>query len=98
VAGDHLIGEFRQVRTLGVRRRPRARSPLDRYLEYLQRLFTHCPELARALVRAFAAMFDTGDPAPLPDWLNQLDTSRLPGLPSLAKVIREDLLAVATRH
>ncbi|MFF5079225.1 transposase [Actinoplanes sp. NPDC000266] len=64
--------------------------------ERLQRLLTHCPELDRAhnLVRAFAAMFDTGDPGGLPDWLNQLETSRLPGLPSLAKVIREDLPAV----
>jgi hypothetical protein len=39
-------------------------------------------------------MFDTGDPGALPDWLNQLETSRLPGLPSFAKVIREDLPAV----
>ena len=39
-------------------------------------------------------MFDTGDPGPLPDWLHRLETSRLPGLPSLAKVIRDDLPAV----
>ena len=62
----------------------------------LQRLLAHCPELGRThtLVRAFAAMFDTNDPRPLPDWLNQLEASRLPGLPSLAKVIRDDLSAV----
>ncbi|WP_285691877.1 transposase [Actinoplanes sp. NBRC 103695] len=61
----------------------------------LQRLLANCPELDRThtLVRAFAAMFDAGDPEPLPDWLNELETSRLPGLPSLAKVIREDLPA-----
>lgn len=74
-------------------------SPLNRTLdtaERLQRLLAQCPELERAhvLVRAFAAMFDTGDPGALPDWLNQLETSCLPGLPSLAKVIREDLPAV----
>ncbi|MEV7629813.1 transposase [Actinoplanes sp. NPDC089786] len=64
--------------------------------ERLQRLLPNCPELNRAhtLVRAFAAMFDTGDAEPLPDWLDELETSRLPGLPSLAKVIREDLPAV----
>ncbi|WP_207229938.1 transposase [Krasilnikovia cinnamomea] len=64
--------------------------------ERLQRLLAHCPELDRThtLVRAFAAMFDTNDPGPLPDWLNELEESRLPGLPSLAKVIREDLPAV----
>jgi transposase len=39
-------------------------------------------------------MFDTGDPAALPEWLGRLEASRLPGLPSLAKVIREDLPAV----
>ena len=39
-------------------------------------------------------MFDIGDPGPLPDGLSQLEASRLPGLPSLAKVIREDLPAV----
>jgi transposase len=64
--------------------------------ERLHRLLAHCPELARAhiLVRAFAAMFATGNPGLLPDWLDQLEASRLPGLPSLAKVIREDLPAV----
>jgi transposase len=74
-------------------------SPPGRTLdttERLHRLLTHCPELDRthALVRAFAAMFDTGDPEPLPDWLNELEASHLPGLPSLAKVIRDDLPAV----
>lgn len=39
-------------------------------------------------------MFGAADPGVLPDWLNQLETSRLPGLPSFAKVIREDLPAV----
>jgi transposase len=64
--------------------------------ERLQRLLGHCPELDRThtLVRAFADMFDTGDPGALPDWLSQLETSHLPGLPSFAKVIREDLPAV----
>jgi transposase len=64
--------------------------------ERLHQLLAHCPELDRAhtLVQAFAAIFDTGDPGPLPDWLNELESSRLPGLPSLAKVIREDLSAV----
>ncbi|MFG1990939.1 hypothetical protein ACGFJ7_13285 [Actinoplanes sp. NPDC048988] len=62
----------------------------------LQRLLAHCAELDRAHtpVRAFAAMFDTSDPGPLPGWLNELEASRLPGLPSFAKVIREDLPAV----
>ncbi len=59
----------------------------------LQRLLANCPELDRAhtLVRAFAAMFDTSDPAQLPGWLHELEASRLPGLPGLAKVFREDL-------
>lgn len=35
-----------------------------------------------------------GDPGPLPDWLSQLETSRLPGLPSFVKVTRDDLPAV----
>jgi hypothetical protein len=39
-------------------------------------------------------MFATGDPAALPDWLSQLENSRLPGLPSFAKVFRDDLPAV----
>jgi transposase len=39
-------------------------------------------------------MFDAGDPGPLPDWLDELEASRLPGLPNFAKVIREDLSAV----
>lgn len=64
--------------------------------ERLQRLLAHCPELNRThtLVGAFAAMFDAGDPGALPEWLNELEASRLPGLPSFAKVIREDLPAV----
>ena len=64
--------------------------------ERLQRLLVHCPELDRthSLVRTLAAMFDAGDPGSLPDWLSQLETCRLPGLPSFAKVIREDLSAV----
>ena len=68
--------------------------------ERLQRLLAHCPELDRAhdLVRAFAAMFDVGDPEPLPDWLNELEVSQLPGLSSLAKVIRDDLPAVVQAH
>lgn len=55
--------------------------------ERLQRLLAHCPELNRAhvRVRAFAARFDSGHPGALPDWLNQLETSRLPGLPTLLK-------------
>jgi transposase len=65
-------------------------------IERLQRLLAHCPELERthSLVRTFATLFDTGDPGPLPDWLNQLETCRLPGLPSFARVIRDDLPAV----
>ncbi|MFC9931909.1 transposase [Streptomyces sp. NPDC127190] len=64
--------------------------------EALQRLFEHCPELNRAhdLVRQFAAMLDTRDAAPLPDWLEQLTTAGLPALASLAKAIREDQPAV----
>jgi transposase len=72
-----------------------ARLRLDT-AERLRRLLAHCPELARthALVRAFAAMFAAGDPDQLPAWLDQLDICRLPGLPSLAEVIRDDLPAV----
>ncbi|GCD32298.1 transposase [Streptomyces chrestomyceticus JCM 4735] len=46
----------------------------------LQRLLDHCPELRRAhhLVRLFAAMLDTCDAAPLPQWLDELTTSGLP--------------------
>nr|WP_238426415.1 transposase [Streptomyces adustus] len=64
--------------------------------EALRRLFEHCPELARThdLVRQFAAMLDTRDAAPLPDWLDQLTAARLPALSSLAKAIREDQPAV----
>ncbi|MFD7836148.1 hypothetical protein [Streptomyces sp. NPDC059761] len=45
-------------------------------------------------MRQFAAMFDTRDAAPLPDWLEQLTSARLPALASLAKAIREDQPAV----
>nr|WP_260859900.1 transposase [Streptomyces cupreus] len=56
----------------------------------------HCRELDRThgLVRQFAAMLDARDAAPLADWLEQLATSRLPALASLAKAIREDQPAV----
>ncbi|MGY0068225.1 ISL3 family transposase [Streptomyces sp. QTS137] len=62
----------------------------------LERLFQHCPELKRThdLVRQFAAMLDARDAAPLPHWLEQLTTARLPALASLAKAIREDQPAV----
>jgi hypothetical protein len=64
--------------------------------EALRRLFEHCPELNRThdLVRQFAAMLETRDATPLPDWLDQLAASRLPALAGLAKAIREDQPAV----
>ncbi|MDX2827934.1 transposase [Streptomyces ipomoeae] len=64
--------------------------------EALRRLLEHCPELNRShdLVRQFAAMLDTRDATPLPDWLDQLASSRLPALAGLAKAIREDQPAV----
>ncbi|MFJ4624427.1 transposase, partial [Streptomyces sp. NPDC088812] len=64
--------------------------------EALGRLLEHCPELDRThhLVHQFAAMLDARDAAPLPDWLEQLTTPRLPALASLAKAIREDQPAV----
>lgn len=39
-------------------------------------------------------MLDGRDAAPLPDWLEQLTTARLPVLAGLAKAIREDQPAV----
>lgn len=39
-------------------------------------------------------MLDARDTAPLPDWLEQLMTTRLPVLASLAQAIREDRAAV----
>ncbi|MEV0694681.1 transposase [Streptomyces sp. NPDC050388] len=64
--------------------------------EGLRRLLEHCPELDRThdLVRQFAAMLDARDAAPLPDWLEQLTTARLPALAGLAKAIRENQPAV----
>ncbi|MFF4764595.1 transposase [Streptomyces sp. NPDC001292] len=64
--------------------------------EALRWLLEHCPELDRThdLARQFAAMLDARDASPLPDWLEQLTTSRLPALASLAKAIREDQPAV----
>lgn len=64
--------------------------------EVLRRLLEHCPELDRIhdLVHQFAAMLEARDASPLPDWLEQLETSRLPALASLAKAIREDQPAV----
>lgn len=64
--------------------------------EALRRLFEQCPELNRThdLVRQFAAMPETRDATLLPDWLDELATSRLPALTSLAKAIREDQPAV----
>ncbi|MDQ0946162.1 transposase [Streptomyces phaeochromogenes] len=64
--------------------------------EALARLLTHCPELDRThdLVRQFAAMLDARDAAALPNWLEQLATSRLPALAGLAKALREDQPAV----
>jgi transposase len=64
--------------------------------ERLSRLLEHCPELQRTheLVRAFDTMLDAQDAALLPAWLDQLTTSHLPALASLAKSIREDEAAV----
>nr|WP_214662276.1 transposase [Streptomyces polyasparticus] len=64
--------------------------------ERLDRLLAHCPELNQAhdLVQDFAAILETQDAAPLPDWLERLATSRLAPLTSLAKAIREDQPAV----
>ncbi|WP_234334679.1 ISL3 family transposase [Streptomyces sp. NRRL B-1347] len=64
--------------------------------EALRRLFDHCPELDRThdLARQFAAMLDARDAALLPDWLEQLEASRLPALAGLAKALREDHAAV----
>ncbi|MGI5346611.1 transposase [Streptomyces sp. CA-250714] len=64
--------------------------------EALRRLLSHCPELdqTHTLVRQFAAMLDSRDAVPLPDWLDQLTASRLPAMASLAKAIREDQHAV----
>jgi transposase len=62
----------------------------------LQRLLDHCPELQQAhhLVRQFAAMLDTRDATPLPQWLDQLTTSGLPPLAGMAKALRDDQPAV----
>jgi hypothetical protein len=50
----------------------------------------HCPgiEDSHTLIRASPAPFATGDPSRLPDWLRACP---LPGLPSLAKVLRDDV-------
>ncbi|MFI6567264.1 hypothetical protein [Streptomyces sp. NPDC050534] len=45
-------------------------------------------------MRQFAAMLDTRNAAPLPAWLEQVTTARLPALASLANAIREDQAAV----
>ncbi|WP_231591251.1 ISL3 family transposase [Saccharothrix sp. ST-888] len=65
--------------------------------ERLRRLLEHCPELRRThdLVRDFAAMLDTRDATPLPDWLAQLANSGLAPLAGLATALREDQHAVA---
>ncbi|MFE3463114.1 ISL3 family transposase [Streptomyces sp. NPDC059185] len=64
--------------------------------EHLNRLLARCPELDHThdLVRKFADMLDARDANGLPDWLEELTTSRLPPLASLAKAIREDQAAV----
>jgi transposase len=64
--------------------------------EALRLLLEHCPELDQThdLVRQFAAMLDSRDAALLAHWLEQLATSRLPALVSLANAIREDQPAV----
>lgn len=64
--------------------------------ERLQRIRAACPELDQAhdMVREFAAMLDSRDAAPLPDWLEKLTASGLPGLAGLARAIREDQRAV----
>ncbi|MET7860089.1 ISL3 family transposase [Streptomyces sp. NPDC005318] len=45
--------------------------------ERLRRLLEHCPELQRAheLIRQFAAMLDTRDATPLPEWLDSSPTA-----------------------
>ncbi|MGE7439579.1 hypothetical protein [Kitasatospora sp. NPDC001175] len=60
--------------------------------ERLRRLLEHCPALRRThdLVREFAAMLDTRDPTPLPDWLGQLANSGLAPLAGIATALRED--------
>lgn len=65
--------------------------------ERLRRLLKHCPELHRTheLVRQFAAMLDTRDATPLPDWLDHLTNSGLPPLTGIATALREDRHAVA---
>ncbi|MGW7089808.1 transposase [Streptomyces sp. NPDC054871] len=64
--------------------------------EPLKQLLEHCPELDQThdLVRQFAAMLDSRDATLLTRWLEQLATSRLPALVSLANAIREDQPAV----
>ncbi|MET8631158.1 ISL3 family transposase, partial [Kitasatospora sp. NPDC004669] len=64
--------------------------------ERLRRLLEHCPELRRTrdLVREFAAMLDTRDATPLPDWLEQLANSGLAPLAGIATALLEDQHAV----
>ncbi|MCZ4612106.1 ISL3 family transposase [Streptomyces sp. Lzd4kr] len=64
--------------------------------EALRRLLEHCPELQQThdLVRQFASMLDSRDATLLTHWLEQLATSRLPALVSLANAIREDRPAI----
>ncbi|WP_441247770.1 ISL3 family transposase [Kitasatospora sp. McL0602] len=65
--------------------------------ERLHRLLEHCPELrlTHGLVREFAAMLDTRDATPLPDWLERLASSGLAPLTGIAAALREDQHAVA---
>ncbi|MEV5064719.1 transposase [Streptomyces sp. NPDC053794] len=50
---------------------------------------------AHELVREFAAMLDTRDATPLPNWLDKLTASRLPVMAGLVKALRKYQQAVA---
>ncbi|MCX4404123.1 ISL3 family transposase [Streptomyces sp. NBC_01764] len=73
---------------------PERRGPLP--AQRLHRLLEHCPELRHThdLVRQFAGMLDARNAAPLPDWLDQLASSGLAPLASIATALREDQQAV----
>ncbi|GGV70230.1 hypothetical protein GCM10010277_81040 [Streptomyces longisporoflavus] len=64
--------------------------------EALRRLLECCPELEQThdLVRQFAAVLDSREATLLTHWLEQIATSRLPALVSLANAIRDDQPAV----
>ena len=77
------------------RKRPPALREAARWIitaQRLQRLLEHCPELRHThdLVRQFAGMLDARNAAPPPDWLDQLTSSGLAPLASIASALRED--------